>query len=192
MQSICAKCHRLKRDASSLRQLINHVSSHMNAIQALSVNEPVQDLMLNHMMTATLDNETLQQCEHLTTERQDLPTTAELISFLESRSRTLELIQNIQSIKVTTANSRVQQATGSKVSKSYCNIATPPQCTLCNESHKLLKCEEFHKLQPRQRFNHFKQKGLCFNCLQPFVKGHSCSQQHSYMSQETSHHFAHS
>jgi hypothetical protein len=55
-----------KGDASSLRHLINHVSSHMNEIQALSVNVPVQDLMLNHMMTATLDNETLQQWEHLT------------------------------------------------------------------------------------------------------------------------------
>jgi hypothetical protein len=111
------------------------------------------------------------------TARQALPTTAELISFLEARCRTLELIQNLQSTKVTTASPRVQQATGSKVSKSYCNIATPPQCTLCNEPHKLLKCEKFHKLQPRQRFNHVRQRGLCFNCLQPFVKGHPCSQQ---------------
>jgi hypothetical protein len=34
-----------KGDASSLRQLINHVSSHMNVLQALSLNVPVQDLM---------------------------------------------------------------------------------------------------------------------------------------------------
>jgi len=44
-----------KGDASSLRQLINHVSSHMNALPALSLNVPVQDLMLNHLMLATLD-----------------------------------------------------------------------------------------------------------------------------------------
>ena len=31
-----------KGDASSLRQLINHVSSNMNALQALSLNVPVQ------------------------------------------------------------------------------------------------------------------------------------------------------
>ena len=35
---------------STLRQLINHVSSHMNALEALSLNEPVQDLMFNHVM----------------------------------------------------------------------------------------------------------------------------------------------
>jgi hypothetical protein len=50
-----------KGDASSLRQLINHVSSHMNALQALSLNVPVQDLMLNHLMLAILDNDTHQQ-----------------------------------------------------------------------------------------------------------------------------------
>jgi hypothetical protein len=44
-----------KGDASSLRQLTNHVSSHMNALQALALNVPVQDLMLNYLMVATMD-----------------------------------------------------------------------------------------------------------------------------------------
>jgi hypothetical protein len=52
-----------------------HLSSHINALQALSVNVPVQDLMLNHLMTTTLE-ETLQQWEQFTTNRMELPTTA--------------------------------------------------------------------------------------------------------------------
>jgi diphosphomevalonate decarboxylase len=47
-----------KGDASSLRQLINRVSRHMNALQALSLNVFVQDLMLYHLMLASLDTET--------------------------------------------------------------------------------------------------------------------------------------
>jgi len=47
-----------KGDASSLRQLNNHVSSHLNDLQALSLNVPVQNIMLNHLMLATLDPET--------------------------------------------------------------------------------------------------------------------------------------
>jgi hypothetical protein len=47
-----------KRDASSLRQVINHVSSHMNALQALYLNVLVQDLIMNHLMLASLDGET--------------------------------------------------------------------------------------------------------------------------------------
>ena len=70
-------------DASSLRQLINHVSSHMNALQALSLNVPVQDLMLNHLMLATLDPETQREWELITASRADPPTKAELVTFLE-------------------------------------------------------------------------------------------------------------
>jgi hypothetical protein len=171
-----------KSNASSIRQLINHVSSHINAIQALSVNVPVQDLILNHLMTATLDNETLQQWEQFTTNRMELPTTTELITFLEALCRTLELIQNTQSSSTATVSPRAQQSAKAKVSKfSYCNVVTPTQCTLCNESRRLFKCDKFLNIQPRQRHNYAKQQGLCFNCLQPYFKGHTCSQQQCHI-----------
>ena len=47
-----------KGDATSLRQLINHVTSNFNALQALALNTPIQSLMLTHMMLSVLDNET--------------------------------------------------------------------------------------------------------------------------------------
>jgi len=47
-----------KRDASSLRQLINHVSCHMNALQELKLNVSTQNLMLNHSILATIDRDT--------------------------------------------------------------------------------------------------------------------------------------
>jgi len=65
-----------KGDASSMRQLINHMSSHMNTLQALSLNVPVQDLMLNHLMLATIDPETQREWELNTASRTDIPTTA--------------------------------------------------------------------------------------------------------------------
>ena len=55
---LCQMSQVRKGDASPLRQLFNHVSSHMNALQALPLNVPVQDLMLNHLMLDTLDPET--------------------------------------------------------------------------------------------------------------------------------------
>ena len=47
----------------------------MNALQALSLNVPVQDLMLNHLMLPTLDTETQREWEIITTSRADTPTT---------------------------------------------------------------------------------------------------------------------
>ena len=166
-----------KGDASSLRQLINHVSSHMNALQALSLNVTVQDLMLNHLMVATLDPETQREWELITASRADTPTTAELVTFLESRRRVRELLQTTQSLKVVPTTLRSSQSTGNKVSKSYSNVAKQLQCLLCNISQKPFKCDKFLKMQARQRFNHAKQSGLCFNCLQQFTRNHTCSKQ---------------
>ena len=143
-KQLCQMPQVRKGDASSLRQLINHVSNHMNALQALSLNVPVQDLMLNHLMLATIDSETQREWELITASRTDTPTTAELVTFLESRCRALERIQISQSLKIVPATSRSSHTTGSKVSKpSYSNVATQLQCYLCNESHRQFKCDKF-------------------------------------------------
>ena len=101
-----------RADASSLRHLINHVSSHMNALQALSLDVPVLDLVLNHLMLATVDD-TQKEWELFTTTRADTPTLSELISFLESRCRALELIQTTQSLKTTPPHGLHSQQTRS-------------------------------------------------------------------------------
>jgi len=142
----------------------------MNALQALSLNVPVQDLMLNHLMLATLDPEMQREWKLITASRADTPTTAELVTFLESRCRTFELHQTTQSLKVVPNISRSSQSTGNKVIKSCSNVATQLMCSLCNGSHKLFKCDKFLKMQAKQRFKHAKQSGLCFDCLQKFTK----------------------
>jgi len=173
---LCQMPQAKKRDASTLRQLFNHVSSHMNALQALSLNVPVQVLMLNHLMLATLDTETQREWKLYTASRADTPTIAELITFLESKCRALEILQNTQSLNIATANPRPTRSVSGKVSKpSYSNVATQIQCTLCSGSHRLFKCDTFVKLQPRQRFNYARQQRLCLNCVQPFFKNHTCS-----------------
>jgi len=145
---------------STLRQLCNHVSSHMNALKALSMNEPVQDLMLNDLSLATLDPETQREWELLTASRADTQTTAELVIFLESICRFLERLQTTLSMKVVPNNLRPSDSNGNKVSKTYSNIATQLQCSLCNGSHRLFKCDKFLKMQARQHFHHVKESGL--------------------------------
>jgi len=55
---LCQVTHVRNGDASSLRHIINHVSNHMNALQALFFSVSVQDLKLNCTMLDTLDPET--------------------------------------------------------------------------------------------------------------------------------------
>jgi len=65
----------------------------MKALQALSLNVPVQDSMLNHLMLATLDTEKQREWELITASCADIPTTAELVTFLESRCIAIELLE---------------------------------------------------------------------------------------------------
>jgi len=126
----------------------------MNVLQALSLNVPVQDLMFNYFMLATLDPGTQQEWELITASRADTPANAELVIFLKSTYRTLELLQTTHSLKVVPTNLRSSQSTENKVSKSYSNVATELKCALCNGSHRLFKWDKFLKMQAKQRLNH--------------------------------------
>jgi hypothetical protein len=81
MMHLCQMSQFQQCDVSPLRKLINHLSYHMNAMQVLSSAIPVEDLMLNHLMSGALDNDTYQQWELNTTSRAKIPTTAKLITF---------------------------------------------------------------------------------------------------------------
>jgi hypothetical protein len=154
MQKVCQMPPVQKGNASSLRQLINHVSSHMNALQALSLNVPFQDLMIKHLMLYKLDTETQREWELIMVSCTNTPMTAELVTFLESRCRALELLQTTQSQKSSAIIPRPSQSTGGKVSKpTYTNVATQLQCPACNASHRPFKCDRFIKMQPKQRLN---------------------------------------
>jgi hypothetical protein len=191
-KNLCCLPATKKSDASSLRNLINHVSSHINALQALTLNVPIQDLMMNHLLLSSLDAETQREWELLTASREDIPSTSDLITFLESRCRALELLQNTQSAKTVPASPRQTPTYGGKVGKpSFSNVATHIQCTLCSGSHRLFKCDTFLKLQPQQRLQHAKQRRLCFNCLQSFTKDHICSKQVCHKCQNRHHTLLH-
>ena len=167
-----------KGKASSLLQLINHVSSHMTALQALSLNVPIQDSMLNHLLPLKMDTETQREWELIMTSRTDTPNTAELVTFLETMSRILEVLQTTQSLKSAVFTPRSSQSTGRKVSKpTYTNVATQLQCPVCNSSHRHFKRDRFITMQPKQSLNSAKQLKLCSSFMQLFTKEHTCSKQ---------------
>ena len=117
--------HVIKRDASSLRKLMKYVSSHMNALQALSLNVYVQDLILNNLMPATIDPESQREWEFFTATRTFTSTTEVIVTFLESRLRALQRIHITQAKKLALVTSLSSHPSGSKVIiPSYSNVAT--------------------------------------------------------------------
>jgi len=111
------------------------MSQATNALQALTLNVPVQDLMLNHLMLAKLDPDTQRELELITASRIDIPSTTELLTFLESRCKALELLQLTQTLKISASTPRSSYPVGNKLSKTtYTHVATKLQCALCKDS----------------------------------------------------------
>jgi len=133
------------------------------------------------LILATLDPEKQREWDLNTASRTDIPSTTELMTFLESRCRALELLQLTQTLKLSTSTPRSSYTMVSKVSKpSYTHVATKLQCALCKDSHRLFKCDKFLRMEVKQHLNYVKQTKLSFNCLQPFATNHTCSKQVCY------------
>jgi hypothetical protein len=82
-----------RNDATSLRHLVSHFTSNMNAIRALSLNTPTLDLISNQLLLSVLDSETHKEWELQSAKQQEIPATEEVINFLEARCKALELLQ---------------------------------------------------------------------------------------------------
>ena len=162
-----------RNDATSLRHLINYVSSNLNAIQALQLETSMHDLIMNHLLLSVLDLDTYKEWELQTAALPDIPSTPDVIKFLEDRCKALELLQANQSTGTSTLRST---STGNKVSQSpKCHMTTQGQCPLCKGTHRLYQCYKFINKLPTQRRQCVKQLRVCFNCLQLFSKTHVCS-----------------
>ena len=176
---LCQMPQTKKGDATSLRQLINHIRSNVNALQALTLNVPMHTLILNHLLLSALDTDTHKTWEIHAAAQEDIPSTTEVIQFLENRCKALELLQTSQLTTVTTASSKhTSVSSGNKVSHtSRCHVATSLQCPLCKESHQVYHCPKFLKWSAQQRIEFAYKAKLCYNCLQQYSKGHVCSTQ---------------
>ena len=61
--------------------------------------------MLNRLMIATIEPKIQREWELNSASRKDIPTTAEIVTYMEARHRALERIHVTQSLKIYTANS---------------------------------------------------------------------------------------
>jgi hypothetical protein len=86
---LCQMPQTKKGDATSLRQLINHIRSYVNALQALTLNTPMNNLILNHLLLSALDSDTPKTWEIHASEQENIPSTKEVLQFLENRCKAL-------------------------------------------------------------------------------------------------------
>ena len=158
-----------KENSAELRKFLDNYNRHINALRKL--NEPVDSWssILICILSAKLDFYSKREWESKL-QSNILPTLSAFSSFLTHRSQVLESLYCIN----INNNDKKNKFVGTK---SVNHIATNKtlSCYFCKKDHLIYHCNDFLKLSVHGRIDTIKQHKLCFNCLRPFIKNHTCS-----------------
>ncbi|XP_055615124.1 uncharacterized protein LOC129761430 [Toxorhynchites rutilus septentrionalis] len=152
-----------KDNSIELRQLVDACVKNVQALENLELEvDGLGEQMLINQLASKMDRDTRKVWET----RQDpgeLPSYMYTIEFLKQRCRIMENVE--------TNSAKVEIPKPVRpVNKSKTLVTTNElQCTMCNNTHELYKCDEFKKKNISEKYNLLRRSGSCFNCL---GKGH--------------------
>ncbi|XP_073963144.1 uncharacterized protein [Choristoneura fumiferana] len=153
--------------SSQIKSILDTTTQCLNDLQNLEVSVGDWDPFIVYLVVNRLDSETHKAWEehsYKSTTADVLPRWTELKNYLESKFRTLELVNPV--------TATVSRETRPIKEKSFHVSAQAKSCVLCKDVHTLCHCKEFTKRSPGERMEYVKKMNLCFNCLLP---GHSAS-----------------
>ncbi|XP_035439785.2 uncharacterized protein LOC118269018 [Spodoptera frugiperda] len=165
----------LVESASGLKELLDTTTDCLSALTNLKIDVSTWDVIIIHIVTFKLDNETRKQWELSisTDSSNELPTFDQFKKFIESRFRALEFIEP----------NKVHQ--GSNITHAHSSramLATKTSsmlCEYCSESHKLCFCKKFAKQSVDVRREFVAKNKICFNCLGSNHTIYDCKKQMS-------------
>ncbi|XP_022832838.1 uncharacterized protein LOC111360825 [Spodoptera litura] len=151
--------------ATSLKELLDTTSDCLSALKNLNIDVSTWDVIIIHIVTFKLDNETRKQWElsisNDSNSSNELPTFDQFKTFIEGRFRALECIEprKVMAHQVN-HSSHIHNSKAMLATKSS-NI----RCEYCSEPHKLCFCKQFAKQSTDGRREFVAKNKICFNCL---------------------------
>lgn len=152
-----------------LRELIDGINGHINALQMLGQQPKAWGSLLIHLITIKLDKGSLREWETIS-QKNDISTVETLLEFLQNRFLVLEAIESSNGIST--------QAVGSNIQKKWPNrssahVATNEvKCYNCSGAHTIYRCPSFIAMSVNDRIKKISDLKLCKICLRshPDVK----------------------
>lgn len=159
----------LHESATALRQLLDTSVECISALKNIGLPTVQWDAIINFVVVSKLDSVTRKQWEEFISNdtTDNIPDFERLKSFLETRFRTLEMIEPVNKTHTTKV---VHPKT------FHVTATSEPRCALCNENHYLFKCKHFSKKPIGERYEFVQTNNLCFNCLVPNHNAFKCRQ----------------
>lgn len=168
--------------ANGVKHILDTTCGCLKSLNNIGVETKGWDTIIIHLVQTKLDQESRKQWEmHIgSTESDELPTWKQLMSFLESRFRTLEMTDSsrlVQKSNTTNSNKQSSKQKSFHVAvRDEKNSSSVIVCGMCSGQHPLYQCKQFAKQSPEQRSQYVQSQRLCFNCLSSTHGVRSCRQ----------------
>ena len=173
---------KMKTESSrSLTEMLNSLNDCTSALEQLKL--PIEDYQLIFHMCRKLPPNVLAAWEESIGATTELPLYSKFLEFLETRFRTMEMIEPAEH---SSRSFHVKSSQDYPV-KSYPNTTSnnnssfkstskqTPSCLLCKGNHYLSKCEQFTKMSQQDRLQTIKKFNCCLNCFSPYHVVKGCS-----------------
>lgn len=163
---------------AALKELQGTIQGCLTALTHSQISIENWDCLLVFLCSTKLPKLTLSLWEQSLTKKAEIPSWAEMNTFLSERYRTLEAIEDVkasnkpQSSSSTKAPSRPSNPSNPrKINTFEAKVNSKPKtCDLCSkENHPVRLCPRFLQMSVDQRSTYIKQRKLCLNC---FARGH--------------------
>ncbi|XP_059050688.1 uncharacterized protein LOC131845624 [Achroia grisella] len=179
LKALFSQKHINVESAPAIKSLLDTTSACLISLNNLGIATSSWDAMVVYLVTSRLDHESLRQWETRVSviSSDTLPTWKDLMEFLESRFRTLEIIDtNKHATRAPQQNIKQMEKFKSFAAVQDKKLTTKQSCVMCAGDHLIFQCKSFGHLLPRERQDLAQSKGLCFNCLAPTHTVRKCRQ----------------
>ncbi|XP_063915672.1 uncharacterized protein LOC135131754 [Zophobas morio] len=166
----------MNKSPSSLRELLDGISTHLAALTTQNVDVTSWDVLLIYLTTTKFDFLTKREWESRL-KANELPTWKQMVEFLKQRCLTLESMEfNLSNHNVNSAPLKKTQNAEVPVRKNYqfVNNQNTIACVMCKGHHNLFHCPKFLELSINERIEHVKRWKICFNCLKGGHDSRTC------------------
>ncbi|XP_025829218.1 uncharacterized protein LOC112904129 [Agrilus planipennis] len=150
-----------KESHSGLRGLVDGITRHIRALEALDQPVDSWDVLLIHIVSTKLDRVSRREWE---TEYNKLISSKEKVTMETFSNFLLEKCKLLETLGLNNENKVDNKSRLVKVHSSV-NESRGPVCSYCNKNHTVYNCKEFLALDVEKRIIEAKRLKFCLNCL---------------------------
>jgi hypothetical protein len=171
---------------SEIQRIIDTFTAQISAVKqlgyGLSEANDFANMMIVQLALTKLESKTLREWKKHN--KDDCATWSSLLKFLTAMSRSLDdeemSLKKDEHVKGEIKSDSKSQSKPAKTSFVAKSGGKPRdmKCPSCADSHLLISCPTFNKMDVNDRHSFAKEKRLCWNCLSPAHQSKACTSKH--------------